>query len=57
MSSGVINNSGQFPCAKAGALNFLSSGPMVRFACDLLPIFRILALPDFHEQLKLDEQV
>lgn len=56
-TTGVINNSGQFPYPKAGGVNFLSTGPMCRFACDLMPIFKILALPDFQDQLKLEEKV
>jgi len=48
-SSGVIPNDGQFPNAQNDARKFLTTGPMVKFAEDLWPMFKILADPYFDE--------
>ena len=53
----MISNLGQFPSAKGDAMTFLGTGPMCRFACDLLPIMKILVLSDKKDQLNLDHVV
>jgi hypothetical protein len=38
-------------------MTFLGTGPMCRYATDLLPIFRLLVLPEFEDRLRLNDQV
>jgi len=54
---GVVNNEGQFPFAKGEALAFLGTGPMCRYATDLVPMFKVLVLPEFKDRLQLNDQV
>lgn len=45
-TSGLIPNTGQFPCTDGDALRFLSPGPLARRAEDLMPLLKILSGPD-----------
>ena len=54
---GVISNKGQFPAADGEAANFLTTGPMCRYADDLLPMYEIMAIGSDTSKLKLDQQV
>jgi len=54
---GVVNNIGQYPLGKADAYSFLSTGPLCRYAGDLLPMFKLIALPEHTTKLRLNEQV
>ena len=45
-TGGLVPNSGQFPLAENDALRYLTTGPLVRRAEDLMPLLRILAGPD-----------
>ena len=55
--SGVVSNIGQYPSTKGDAYSFLSTGPLCRYAADLLPIFKLIVLPEHRTKLRLDEQV
>ena len=55
--SGVISNNGQFPESINEAQDFLSTGPMCRYACDLIPMLKSMAEPGELSQLKLDTKV
>lgn len=55
--SDVVNNIGQYPLGKGGAYSFLSTGPLCRYAADLLPILKLIVLPEHSTKLRLDEQV
>ncbi len=54
--SGVVSNEGQFPLATGEALTFMTSGPMSRFAVDIMPMFKIMSKPA-KDKLKLEEPV
>nr|XP_002734462.1 PREDICTED: fatty-acid amide hydrolase 2-A-like [Saccoglossus kowalevskii] len=56
-SSGIIPNFGQFPMATGKRNDFLSTGPMCRFAEDLEPMFRVLAGEEGLSKLKMDTTV
>lgn len=47
---GLISNQGQFPDAQGNLSKFLTTGPMCRFAEDLVPMFKVrpLLLPILH---------
>jgi fatty acid amide hydrolase 2 len=54
----VINNDGQHPapyCDEQASM--LSSGPMCRYACDLKPMMKVMAIKEKLPQLKLDEPI
>ncbi|XP_059210584.1 fatty-acid amide hydrolase 2-A-like [Centropristis striata] len=53
---GMVSNENQFPRATGSQADYVSSGPMCRYAEDLLPMLKIMAVPDAH-LLKLDEKV
>ena len=55
--SDVVSNVGQFPLAKGDAYSFKSTGPLCRYAADLLPMFKLIVLPEHRTKLRLDEQV
>ncbi|KAI8498490.1 Fatty-acid amide hydrolase 2 [Branchiostoma belcheri] len=55
-TSGIVSNQGQFPNAVGQRTEFLVTGPMCRFAEDLLPMLKIMAGPST-VQLKLEEKV
>ncbi|XP_035221698.1 fatty-acid amide hydrolase 2-like [Stegodyphus dumicola] len=55
-SRGVVSNGGQYPTAAPPLQTFLMTGPMCRYASDLLPMLKILAV-DHASKLKLDEKV
>ncbi len=56
MCAGVVSNAGQFPCADGEAATFLTTGPMCRYASDLLPMLKVMAGAGVHK-LKLDNKV
>ena len=56
-STGLVSNRGQIPLAYGVIDTFLVTGPMSRFASDLLPMFKVLLKPDLNIDLKLDEPV
>ena len=39
----LVRNTGQYPDAEGEAVRMLSTGPMVRYATDLMPMLRIMA--------------
>jgi len=55
--SDVVSNKGQFPAAKGDANSFKSTGPLCRYAADLLPMLKLMVLPEHSTKLRLDEQV
>ena len=55
--SDVVSNMGQFPLGKGDAYSFLSTGPLCRYATDLLPVFKLISLPEHRNRLQLDQQV
>lgn len=42
-SPGIVSNKGQLPLAEGETAEYLSTGPMCRYAGDLLPVYRLLA--------------
>ncbi|CAG5122895.1 unnamed protein product [Candidula unifasciata] len=56
-SFGVVENSGQFPIASQSAMVLLSTGPMCRYASDLIPALKVMAGPNGISKLKLDTEV
>lgn len=55
-SRGIVSNYEQQPVAESVLQNFLTTGPMSRFSCDLLPMYRVMASENI-SQLKLDTKV
>uniref|UniRef100_T1JI39 Amidase domain-containing protein n=1 Tax=Strigamia maritima TaxID=126957 RepID=T1JI39_STRMM len=53
---GLVNNQGHLPALSEGLQSYLVTGPICRYACDLLPITRIL-VEDKIGLLKLNEKV
>ena len=43
--SGVVSNKGQFPTARGAQELFQCTGPMCRYAEDLVPMLRVMAGP------------
>ena len=52
----VVSNEGQHPPATGGQVELLATGPLCRYAEDLLPSLRIMAGPNA-SMLKLDTKV
>jgi fatty acid amide hydrolase 2 len=50
---GVVSNHGEWPVASKTHETYLGTGPMCKFATDLLPMMKVLA----RTNLKLDEKV
>ncbi|KAB7495295.1 Fatty-acid amide hydrolase 2 [Armadillidium nasatum] len=55
-SSGIVSNRGEEPEAVGALQNYLVTGPMCRFACDLIPVYKVLASSNVH-MLTLDKKV
>ncbi len=55
-TAGMVSNHEQQPIAGEVLQTFLVTGPMSRFCCDLLPMYRIL-VADNIDKLKLDVKV
>ncbi|KAJ8247911.1 hypothetical protein GJAV_G00251990 [Gymnothorax javanicus] len=55
-TTGVVSNEDQYPPASEQQQHFLCTGPMCRYAEDLLPMLRIMAGPNA-ERLSLSSQV
>ncbi|XP_078067823.1 fatty-acid amide hydrolase 2-like [Mustelus asterias] len=53
---GLVPNGGQFPNATGLKAEFLCTGPMCRYAEDLIPMFKVMAGPNI-SKVKLDEDV
>jgi fatty acid amide hydrolase 2 len=49
-TGGLVPGTGQYPIAKGAALRYLTTGPIVRRAEDLMPLLRIMAGPDGHDE-------
>ena len=45
-TGGLVPNTGQYPMARNRALKYLTTGPLVRRAEDLMPLLRLMAGPD-----------
>lgn len=45
-TSGIVPNEGQYPPASGQQLNFLCTGPMCRYAEDLIPMLKIMGGPN-----------
>lgn len=57
-SMGVVCNDGQFPAPYSDEQrSMLSTGPMCRYACDLKPMLKVIAVKEKLSVLKLDEPV
>ena len=57
-STGLVSNKGQIPGATGIIDTFLSTGPMSRYAADLLPMFKVMLKPSsLNLNLKLDEPI
>ncbi|XP_067903823.1 fatty-acid amide hydrolase 2-A isoform X3 [Heterodontus francisci] len=55
-TTGLVPNDGQFPNATGLRAEFLCTGPMCRYAEDLIPMFKVMAGPNI-SKVKLDEEV
>ncbi|XP_065576083.1 fatty-acid amide hydrolase 2-like isoform X2 [Artemia franciscana] len=55
-STGIVSNHGQEPEAMGDLDTFMSTGPIVRNAVDLMPLFKLLAGPNV-SKLQLDKKV
>ncbi|KAM9477449.1 fatty-acid amide hydrolase 2-A-like [Clarias gariepinus] len=55
-TSGIVSNRGQYPPASGQQPDFLCTGPMCRYAEDLLPVLKIMAGPNA-EKLSLSAKV
>jgi len=55
--SDVVSNVGQYPLGKADAYSYLSTGPLCRYAADLLPMLKLIVLDEHRARLRLDEEV
>lgn len=55
-SRGIVSNYEQQPVAESVLQTFLTTGPMSRYCCDLLPMYRIMAGENV-SKLKLDTKV
>ncbi|ELU03267.1 hypothetical protein CAPTEDRAFT_136397 [Capitella teleta] len=56
-TTGIVDNTGQHPIAINEALTFLSTGPMCRYSCDLIPMLKVMAGPTDMAKLSVDTKV
>ncbi|XP_014681562.1 PREDICTED: fatty-acid amide hydrolase 2-like [Priapulus caudatus] len=56
-TSGIVSNGGQFPQATDKMVHFLVTGPMCRYAADLVPMLKVMAGPSGLSRLQLDSKV
>jgi len=49
-SGGLVPATGQFPGASGDVLRYLTTGPITRYATDLMPFLRVVAGPDGHDE-------
>lgn len=56
-SRGLVPNEGQHPMATGKERDLLSTGPMCRYAEDLIPLLKVFAGPESTLKAKLDEKV
>lgn len=57
VTTNVVSNEGQFPIEKGCTLNMMCTGPLCRYAEDLIPFLKVITLKEFENQLKLDHMV
>ncbi|XP_059832509.1 fatty-acid amide hydrolase 2-like [Hypanus sabinus] len=55
-TTGLVPNDGHFPEVTGMRLKFLCSGPLCRYAEDLIPMLKVMAGPNI-SKLRLDEEV
>uniref|UniRef100_A0A4W3H7G9 Fatty acid amide hydrolase 2a n=1 Tax=Callorhinchus milii TaxID=7868 RepID=A0A4W3H7G9_CALMI len=55
-SAGLVPNNGQFPNAEHQRIDFLCTGPICRYAEDLIPMLKVMAGPNI-SKIKVDEKV
>ncbi|GBO26813.1 Fatty-acid amide hydrolase 2, partial [Araneus ventricosus] len=53
-SAGAVSSENQYPVVNDGVRQMISTGPMCRYAVDLLPMMKVLS-GDKREMLRLDE--
>ncbi|XP_060084482.1 fatty-acid amide hydrolase 2-like [Ylistrum balloti] len=56
-SRGLVPNEGQHPMATGEERDLLSTGPMCRYAEDLLPLLKVFAGPESTQKARLNDQV
>ncbi len=56
-TGGLVPNTGQYPMARNEALKYLSTGPLVRRAEDLMPLLRLMAGPDGKDPACVDMHI
>ncbi|XP_033740866.1 fatty-acid amide hydrolase 2-like [Pecten maximus] len=56
-SRGLVPNDGQHPMATGKERDLLSTGPMCRYAEDILPLLKVFAGPESTFKARLDDQV
>jgi fatty acid amide hydrolase 2 len=56
-TGGLVPNTGQHPIARNQALKYLTTGPLVRRAEDLMPLLRLMAGPDGKDAGCIDMQI
>ncbi|GFR08080.1 fatty-acid amide hydrolase 2, partial [Trichonephila clavata] len=55
-SAGAVSNGNQYPVVNEAVRQLISTGPMCRYAMDLLPMMKIIS-GDMRQPLRLDEPV
>jgi len=45
-SPGLVSNQGQYPTSQDAEVKLLATGPLCRHAEDLMPLLRVMAMPD-----------
>lgn len=56
LSTGVVPNGNQYPVVKEAVRQMIGTGPMCRYAVDLLPMLKVMT-KDCKADLNLDEPV
>lgn len=56
-SPGVVSNTGQWPIASPKSMDLLATGPMCRYATDLIPCLKVMAGSEGLANLELDTKV
>ena len=54
--TGIVSNANQYPVVKEAVRQMIGTGPMCRYAIDLLPMLKVMT-KDCKADLKLDEPV
>eukprot|EP01090_Pellita_catalonica_P009022 TRINITY_DN20083_c0_g1_i1.p1 TRINITY_DN20083_c0_g1~~TRINITY_DN20083_c0_g1_i1.p1 ORF type:complete len:499 (-),score=66.37 TRINITY_DN20083_c0_g1_i1:66-1541(-) len=50
----LVSNEGQFPCSVGEAQNYLSTGPICRYASDLMPLLRLMTDKPIADEKSVD---